>query len=309
MNRASIVAVLLSLTALPAAALNVATGGVGTSGADFLTIGIGARALAMGSAFAAVDTGADVNAVNWNPGALGFVVKPDVSASYSSLFQDENQGFVGYASPLGKGGGVLAASVNYLAVTNIQARAGDTENPDSTFTDQNVAAGVSYARSLGDKLSLGGTLKLVHTTFNTVHESAMAADFGALYRTPVDGLTAGAALRNFGTNLGPDSMPLDLRGGAAYKMFGSRLTLDSDVDWLETERIAYWSVGGEFWATPNLALRGGYQFGHGADQLQSGMVGLGVGLGVKFGGFTMDYAFLPYGDLGDTHRVTLGLSF
>jgi hypothetical protein len=32
-------------------------------------------------------------------------------------------------------------------------------------------------------------------------------------------------------------------------------------------------------------------------------------LGLKFSRFTMDYAFLPYGDLGNTHRVTLGLRF
>jgi hypothetical protein len=116
-------------------------------------------------------------------------------------------------------------------------------------------------------------------------------------------------MQNFGTNIGPDSMPLTFKGGVAYKMFESKLLLASDFDWLETERVAYWSLGAEYWVCPNLAVRGGYQFGHGADQLQSQTVGLGVGLGVKFNRFTMDYAFLPYGDLGNTHRVTLGLRF
>jgi len=92
-------------------------------------------------------------------------------------------------------------------------------------------------------------------------------------------------------------------------MFSQKLLLASDVDWLETERVAYWSLGAEYWVSPNLAVRGGYQFGHGADQLQSQFVGLGVGLGIKFSRFTMDYAFLPYGDLGNTHRITVGLRF
>ena len=309
MIRSRNLVVILALAASPAAALNIVTGGVGTSGADFLTIGVGARALAMGSAFSAVDTGADANAVNWNPGALGYVDKMNVSASYNSLFQDENQGFLGYAAPIGGNGGVFGASVNYLMVSNIQQRAGDTENPDAMFNDSNYAVSGSYAKAFGDKLSVGGSLKFVHTSFAAQNESAMAADLGVLYRTPVENLTAGAAIRNFGTNIGPDSMPLDFKGGVAYKMLGQRLLIASDVDWMETEREAYWSLGTEFWVTPNLAVRGGYQFGHGADQLQTSAVGLGIGLGVKFSRFTMDYAFLPYGDLGDTHRITLGVRF
>ncbi len=299
----------LVLAASPAAALNLATGGAGTSGADFLTIGVGARALAMGGAFAAVDAGADANAVNWNPAALGFVDKADVTASYNSLFVDENQGYTGYAAPIGKDGGVWAAGLNYLSVSNIERRAGDTENPDSTFGNQNYAASFSYARALGGRLALAGSLKYVRTALDTLKENAMAVDVGVLARTPIENLTIGAAMRNLGTNIGPDNMPLAFKGGAAYKLLGRRLLLDSDVDWLTTERRGYWSVGSEYWITPNLAARAGYQLGHGSDQLSSRLVGLSAGLGVKFNRFTLDYAFIPYGDLGNTHRVTLGLSF
>jgi hypothetical protein len=297
------------LAASPAAALNVVTGGSGVSGADFLTVGVGARALGMGGAFSAVDTGADANAINWNPGALALVDRPGVSMSYNSLFVDENQGFLGYATPLKNAGGVLAAGVNYLSVSKIPRRAGDTENPDSTFSNNNYAASLSYARSFGEKVSFGGTLKYVRSELDTLKESAMAVDAGVLVRAPVDNLTFGAAVRNFGTNIGPDSMPVAFKGGAAYKLFSSKLLLASDVDWLESERRAYWSLGSEFWVSPNLALRGGYQFGHGSDQAQSRVVGLGVGLGVRFSNLTMDYAFLPYGDLGNTHRITVGLKF
>ena len=309
MSRASIFAAALALAASPAAALSAATGGVGTSGADFMTIGVGARALAMGQAFTAVDSGADANAVNWNPSALAFIGKPNVTASYNSLFTDENQGFLGYAAPLSAGRGAWGAGVNYLSVSNIEARAGDTESPDSTFSNENYAANASYAKAFGDRLSLGGSLKYVHVALSGLSENAMAGDFGGLVRTPVEDLTVGAAMLNLGTNIGPDSMPLTFKGGAAYKTYGRKLLLASDVDWLETERIVYLSLGAEFWVSPNLALRGGYQFGHGADQLQSQFVGLGIGLGLKFSRFTMDYAFLPYGDLGNTHRVTLGLRF
>jgi long-subunit fatty acid transport protein len=308
--KTTITAVLLSalLAAGPASALNIVTGGVGTSGADFLTVPVGARPIAMGGAFAAVDTGADANAVNWNPAALALIDKPGVTASYNSLFVDQNQGYVGYAAPV-KNGGVWSTGLNYLVVTNIEKRAGDTEAPDSTFSNQNFALSASYARSFGEIVSGGATLKYVRTALDSLKENAMAVDAGLLSRTPLENMTAGVAMRNFGSNIGPDSMPLTLLGGVAYKAFEKKLLLASDLDWLATERRAYFSVGAEYWVSPNLAARAGYQFGHGSDQLQSRVVGLGVGMGLKFNRFTMDYAFQPYGDLGNTHHVTLGARF
>jgi hypothetical protein len=298
---------LAAIVLLAASASHAA--GVGTAGADFLNIGVGARQLAMGSAAAAVDTDLDANVVNWNPGALGFIEHANVTASYNSLFQDENQGFVAYASPLGQNGGVWAAHINYLMVSNIEARTTDTENPDSKFTDQNYALAGSYGHKLGDNLSVGGTVKYVREYLPGLSANAMAIDGGALYRTPIAGLTAGASFKNLGNNIGPDPMPLTMDGGLAYKLLGDKLVLASDFDWLAIEKTTYASLGAEWWLNKALALRGGYQFGHGADQLQSSMVGMGVGLGLRVQGFALDYAFLPYGDLGNTHRITIGFRF
>ncbi|HXS99196.1 MAG TPA: PorV/PorQ family protein [Elusimicrobiota bacterium] len=308
MRTAALAGALLVTAAAGARALSLTTGGPGTSGADFLTVGVGARALGMGGAFTAVDSGADANAVNWNPAALALVAQRGVTASYNSLFVDENQGFLGYAAPV-KSGGAWAAGVDYLVVSNIPQRAGDTETPDSTFNNGNYAATLSYARKFSDDLSLGSSLKYVRVDLDSLKENAMALDFGALAKTPFDGLTAGASVRNFGTNIGPDPLPLTLAGGLAYKAFDSKLTLSTDADWLATERAAYWSLGGEFWISANLAARAGYQFGHSVDELRGSLVGMSIGLGLKVGRFSMDYAFLPYGDLGDTHRITLGLRF
>jgi hypothetical protein len=144
---------------------------------------------------------------------------------------------------------------------------------------------------------------------DSLKENAMAVDFGVLAQTPVKDLTAGFSMKNFGTDIGPDSLPLTLAGGLAYTPFASSLVLAADMNWLATERTGYFSVGGEYWISPNLAARGGYQFGHGADELQSSIVGMSIGIGLKVNRFTMDYAFVPYGDLGNTHRITLGLRF
>ncbi|MFX5680381.1 hypothetical protein ABTE28_20005, partial [Acinetobacter baumannii] len=90
----------------------------------------------------------------------------------------------------------------------------------------------SYARPLGEIVSAGATLKYVRTALDSLKENAMAVDAGLLSRTPVEQMTAGVAMRNFGSNIGPDSMPLTFLGGVAYKALERRLQLASYVDWL-----------------------------------------------------------------------------
>ena len=54
------------------------------------------------------------------------------------------------------------------------------------------------------------------------------------------------------------------------------------------------------------SLRGGWN----SRSLQvDGLTGVTLGAGVEFHGLSVDYAFLPYGDLGSTHRVGLSAKF
>lgn len=307
MSRKSVMTGLLAAAAL-AAASAAGAAGVGTTGANFLNVGVGARPLAMGSAFTALPD--DANAINWNPGALGVQKERSVTASYNALFDGENQGFIGYAHPMGENSGTFAAGLNYLMISNIPKRAGDTESPDSTFNNTNLALSGSYARKTPiEGLALGGTFKYIRESLDTFSANTVAVDFGGFYQTPVPHLTAGAMLSNFGGKIGPDPLPTSLRGGAAYKLMQDRLVLASDVDWHAVDRRAYWNLGVEGWTYKALALRAGYQVGRAADSLGSSLVGFSFGLGVSIEKFRMDYAFLPFGNLGDTHRITLGWSF
>ena len=311
MNRDKTMARMMRLFALAAAAgltaaAPSAAAGVGTTGAQFLQVGVGARPLAMAGAFSTLAD--DANAINWNPGALGQVKAKSVTASYNALFKDENQGFLGYATPMGQSG-AAAVGFNYLMVSDIPRRAAESDTPDSTFTNQNYVVDFAYGRSvIPDKLSLGANLKYIHEDLDTFKGSAMAVDLGALYKTPVEHLTAGLIMQNLGTKLGPDSLPLTFKGGAAYRLFKERLVLASDVDWLAMDERAYWDIGAEFWLDKALALRAGYELGHGADKTGS-MVGFATGFGVKISQIVLDYAFVPFGDLGNTHRFTLGWRF
>ncbi len=280
--------------------------GPGTTGAAFLKVGVGARELALGSAASVLTEGA--NAGNWNPGKLAEVKRKSLSASYNMLFIDESQGSLNYATPLG-GGGVVGAGLNYLTVSNIEKRAGDTDLPDSRFSNNNTAFTLSYARpEVRPGLALGANLKYISQKLDTADDKAVALDFGSSYKLN-DAWTAAFVVQNLGSSIGPDKLPLTLKGGAATSFFDGKLAAGADLDWLANDERFYLALGAEYLPNKNFAFRAGYQFGRSADKLGSSLVGLGAGIGLKFDRLSLDYAYVPFGDLGDTHRMTLGFNF
>jgi hypothetical protein len=62
------------------------------------------------------------------------------------------------------------------------------------------------------------------------------------------------------------------------------------------------NLGLEYWLLNSLALRGGYQLGYDGGDLSAGA-------GFRFGGFGLDYAFVPYSVLGNSHRVSVNYAF
>ncbi|MDD5208809.1 MAG: PorV/PorQ family protein [Elusimicrobiales bacterium] len=281
--------------------------GPGTTGAAFLKVGVGARELALGSAASVLTEGA--NAANWNPGKLAEVKGKNLSASYNMLFIDESQGALAYATPLSGGSAVVGAGINYLTVSNIEKRASDTNTPDSKFSNNNMAFTLSYARpEVKPGLALGANLKYISQKLDTADDKAIALDLGSTYKVN-DTWTAAFVMQNLGSSIGPDKLPLTFKGGAARSFLDGKLAAGADLDWLAQDERFYLSLGGEYLLNKNFAFRAGYQFGHSADKLGSGLVGLGAGIGLKFDRFALDYAYVPFGDLGDTHRMTLGFNF
>ena len=281
--------------------------GPGTTGASFLKVGVGARELALGSAASVLTEGA--NAANWNPGKLAEVKGKNLSASYNMLFIDESQGALAYATPLSGGSGVVGAGINYLTVSNIEKRASDTNTPDSKFSNNNMAFTLSYARpEVRPGLSLGANLKYISQKLDTADDKALALDLGSTYKLN-DTWTGAFVIQNLGSSIGPDKLPLTFKGGAARRFLDGKLAAGADLDWLAQDERFYLSLGGEYLLNQNFAFRAGYQFGHSQDKLGSALVGLGAGIGLKFDRFSLDYAYVPFGDLGDTHRMTLGFNF
>jgi hypothetical protein len=172
----------------------------GTRGANFLELGIGARANAMAGAITSIVEGPE--SWYWNPAGAAGVEQFGLSATHANLYAglDITHNFFGAALPFL--GGVVGVSFNSLNSGDLD-RATETDpfgDPlvGRTFEWTSSAIGVGYARRLTDRLDLGGQLKYITEGITDAKISWVGVDLGTQFRTGIYGITIGAAIANVG---------------------------------------------------------------------------------------------------------------
>jgi hypothetical protein len=307
---AFIMAALLSINGLANAA------GKGTSGGQFLRIDAGARGAAMSGAVSPIVD--DATAIYYNPAGMSRMEQREVSVAYNAYFKDTASQFLGYTHPTAEHG-AFGIGVSLFGVKDIERRSADTGDSDAaagTFNTQDLAVSLGWANkmALGNgRLHYGGALKYISSNLNVKTAVTGAADLGAMWDLREDGgLTFSIAMLNIGGELKfqdeGDPLPLNIKPGVAYRMNFQRmgkLTLALNNDNYIHDGKSFFEPGVEWSPVPMFSLRGGYQLGRDTDAGS----GVSVGVGFNLMRFKLDYAFVPYGDLGDTHRISLGYKF
>jgi len=266
----------------------------GTSGSQFLGVGMGARAMGMGGAYVSLSD--DGTALYWNPGGLAGVNGHQFAISHLSWFGDAAYQFASYARPFGSESAIgLALEQGSLSWDNTGE--GDFEAGD-------FSGAVGYARRVKPNLGIGAGVKYLSSRLGDDSAASYALDVGMVYRLS-DSTTLGAAVRNLGPGLTyiseSDPLPATLAAGASHhwKDFLFAVDLEKQNDLAPAAR-----VGVEYTPLPYLALRGG--FAAGEDSALSPVTG---GIGLRWNSrWALDYAYRP-SDLGGTQSVALSASF
>lgn len=317
MNRKKTAVCLALFSGLLMAAAQPAWAGrsdVGTSGAVFLKLNAGARPVAMGEAFAGVAD--DVNAIFFNPAGPARLQKVEFTAQYGSWFQSIGYNALAIAYPVPSIGTFGVGVVN-LDVTDIERRASDTIDPDGKFGASDYAYMLHYSRLITQTLSAGVNAKLISQKLDDKNASAMAADAGVLWQTPLRNLSAGLVVQNAGQEIKfineADPLPLNIKAGLGYvwqireraKLIGAldiNMPRDNDMGYNAGAEYAQ-SFSRDFGA----AVRAGYKTM--SQEKLEGLSGLTAGAGIVWRQFSLDFAWVPYGTLGDTFRYSLLVRF
>lgn len=200
---------------------------IGAAGSQFLKIGVGARATGMG-AFGAVAN--DLTAIFWNPAGLTQMTGSDVNVTvnYTSWFGGFSHNFAAASTKLSDDY-TLAASFTSFGVDNIAIRT--IQNPEgtgSTYSVNDISAGLTLAGNLTERFSFGVTAKYVRNSFSTLSAGTFAADIGTLYDTGVEGIKLAFSIHNLGTELQMDGTNLN----GATRLYNDLNNAPSDFQYL-----------------------------------------------------------------------------
>ncbi|MBI2069553.1 MAG: PorV/PorQ family protein [Elusimicrobia bacterium] len=310
-DRAWLVAVLVALVWIAALSLSLFAQSSQKTGAEFLNIPVGARPVGMGGAYTALAN--DISSLHWNPAGLALMNQPEIGAMYSQWLLDSQYNFLGLGYPLPQGKGTLAGSISVLSQGESQSRGQNRERTGSIKAqDQSLSLG--YGRKIGF-IRAGLNTKLIQSEIAGFMANSFAFDFGFIVPLRTNPISLGLALQNVGPGIRfieqRDPLPLSLSGGLSYRLpVGIALALDVKQQ-LYSHKTNI-NIGTEYQALPVLSLRGGYIAALGQQVPlagNGGLDGISGGVGFRLMGAQIDYAFKPFGLLGDTHRVSLSVRF
>ena len=293
-----VAAVLLTLAAaMPARA----QGTLSTEGALFLLVPVGARAVGIGQADVASDIGSE--AIWANPAGLAWLTRRELAINHSQTVVATGDA-LNFVFPAGKAG-VIAATAYVLNYGSQQAT--DQFGATGTIYPHSYVFAASYAATFGSRVAAAVSYKFIQervdctgTCGNIPSFSASTNGIDLGVQAIVDKerrLTLGLDIRDLGLNLqindAPQSDPLPTRVhlGAQYLVPGieksipeSELRISAEVVESTGLTSPAFRAGGELAYKKVFYLRAGFGSGSGD------AAGAALGIGVKRGGISMDFA-------------------
>lgn len=300
----------------------------GNNGAAFLKVGVGARSVGMGSAV--TTNGGDVEQMFWNPAGIAMKdQKIQAAFSYNNWLAGIKQN-VGSVSYNWEGIGTIGAGVILFGVSDIPATRDPFNDPSTatTFDYMDMAAQISFARYVTDRLSLGVTGKYIREKIDDLTATAVAFDVGSLYDIGVLGWKVGARLSNIGSDIKyydfSSPIPITFSMGTSITPLSTesqkgRVAVDVVK---QQDYLPYFNVGMEYSVEDMLALRAGYKLNYSdvddpgrtnRNSIQTSIEGWSVGGGVHTTwsdyDVRIDYAFTDMKILKDVHRFSIRLGW
>lgn len=277
----------------------------GTVGSVFLIVGTSARCEGMGGACSAAVN--DASAVSINPAAMTETTGQQALFMHNETVLDLSQEYISYTSSYN--GAAWGGSLVYMDMGSQQAYS-PTNVSQGSFRPNSYALTIAYAKKLSDndayKISYGAAFKYIREKIASESGTAYAIDAGLLFKPKRSNWRVALVAQNIGTKIKlgstADPLPMTFRLGAAYDLPSMPLTLTADLLSIKRSDPEY-HFGAEYAISNYIRLRTGY---NSDDDLDNGFT---FGLGFAQESFGLDYAFIPMGVFGDSHRFSFSAKF
>ncbi|HTC22299.1 MAG TPA: PorV/PorQ family protein [bacterium] len=265
-----------------------------------------ARSGAMGSA--SVGAADDASALFSNPAGLAFLRQGEALMNSNFWLVDTFQETGLLNIPAIPGWGGLGFAGSFLNYGTFEGRdeAGSLA-PNYSADNLFLKAGWGYA--VLENLSLGMALQGSQTGLAGNTYWNLGLEFGALMKLS-EALRVGADWDDIGLNQASETAGTAFHLGASVEapIDSANRLLTAVSGAFEAGAVSYLQMGLEYGLQESFFLRAGYQAALGDNEI-GGLTGLTAGVGFKLSELRLDYAYLPYGELGASHEISLGYQF
>ncbi|MCP4482113.1 MAG: OmpA family protein [bacterium] len=228
----------------------------------------------------------------------------EIMMAHNEWFADVNCDYFGYLRVLRDKGLVLASSVKYLSIVDIKKRDSIGQNLGMFGSYSTVFSFTASKVFLQERLGLAATLKFVRESIDDKSDTVLATDFGFIYRfnNIYSFSSSFLNLADDGLKLYEEEFDLPRTYILGVAKHGEKINLAFDIE-NEINGDEFYRLGSEYFLLKKFfILRGGYRYS--AKSYDNLGISLGFGLNF-FKSLKIDYAYVPFDDLEDTHRFSL----
>ena len=300
---------------------------VATCAANWLKIENGVRGISMGGS--QVASGRGMAGAYYNPASIAYINGSEAFWSKSYYLADISHNTLAYGTSLSPtdffGLHLFYLDSGEMPITTEAAPSGTGDSFDVT----DLSLRLMYARQLTDRLRVGGALKYIREEIHTARMQSFVFDIGSNFETGIYGLILGMSVSNFGPDVQFHGEGLEVvvsdttaRDGKLSKITKKfpvpltfRLGLQKDI-WSNDDSYFSASIDGinplDYTVYGGFGLEYGWRdmlFVRGGSRLFHDTAGISFGGGLKWSMFIIDYAYVNYGILRETHQFGISLDF
>ncbi len=258
----------------------------------------------MGSAFVGVAD--DSSALFWNPAGLGLLDDGEIALHHNSWLTDITEDTAILSLPLEYGS--VGAAIDFLNYGSFEGR-DSGGGLTSSYTGQNIQGALGWGLELADKYFGGVTMKFAQLTLSSQTTTVISGEAGLIKQLGKN-FRLGLCYNNPGTAVNGSQIDSTLSLGGSYRAERAKMNrvLVAVGAQIGSNNVNQIQVAAEDVLYSLMSLRMGYQLNL-SDMRLDGLTGFSVGVGFSIQGFVVDYAYQPYGDLGNSNRVSMSYLF